>query len=174
MKKIIAVFAVIAGCSDSVEPGLFGNEGAGGSAAESSSSGSGGGGGDTPDECETREDCPGYLLAECAAWVCLGGLCVADLAPGGTMLDANKPGDCKRLVCDGIGNALYEQIEDPEDDGNQCTKDTCEGFLTVHSPHDESYPCAKGVCDGMGLCVECLYDFQCASGQVCVELICGP
>ncbi|MEZ4298958.1 MAG: hypothetical protein R3B70_28675 [Polyangiaceae bacterium] len=43
----------------------------------------------------------------------------------------------------------------PEDDGNDCTEDTCEGTQQVHTPLAAGETCSTGVCDGKGACVEC-------------------
>jgi len=40
----------------------------------------------------------------------------------------------------------------PVDDSNECTTDTCENNLPVHTPVAAGTPCATGACDGAGNC----------------------
>ena len=104
MKKIIAVLAVVAGCSSSAEPDGTGDGGQGGA------------------KIETCDDI------------------------------VNVSGDCLRGACLN-GVPVYVEIEDPEDDGNPCTKDVCQGINTVHMPEPAGTMCGSGLCDGLGNCL---------------------
>ncbi len=77
----------------------------------------------------------------------------------------------------GSGGALCV----PEDDGNPCTLDVCDGQEPIHSPAPAGAPCGAGglVCDGEGACVACLAASDCpgASGAcqaaTCSAGVCG-
>lgn len=109
MKKILAVLAVVAGCSGGVEPEDMTNNAGGGGA----------GGGARTETCEDIVN----VSSDCLRGVCLNGV------------------------------PVYVEIEDPEDDGNPCTKDVCQGVDTVHMPEPAGAMCESGLCDGLGNCI---------------------
>lgn len=68
---------------------------------------------------------------------------------------------CGEVVIDGDtqGGALCS----PEDDGNSCTDDVCEGEVPAHPPSPAGKACgAAGMhCDGQGTCVACASAVDC-------------
>lgn len=176
----LVVCLLVVGCGSAEEAPLFhdvlGAGGAGGAATSSSVAGSGGaasgGAGGAPATCMIAEDCGAPPTAECGSWTCETGACVLVPVRDGTLMAGNVPGDCKILVCDGLGGAEYRPSDDPKDDGNPCTSEVCDGFVQPPSTNKApNMPCPTGVCDGNGACVECLHGYQCASGS-CVEMSC--
>src|SRR5438876_3721543 len=78
--------------------------------------------------------------------------CAAD---GGA--PAQVAGDCKRLVCTSAGTVeLVNDGTDVADDGNPCTRDTCNSGVNVHAPVPVGTTCAGGFCDRDGTCAQCL------------------
>jgi len=123
------------------------------SASSVSSSGAG--------ECASVEECTAQGPCR-AALACAGGICEYEELPAGAPLADPVAGDCMKLICDGRGGS--ESVADPndvEDDGIQCTLDTCEGGIPKHSPG--MAPCYSGPAETVGVGV-------CASGaQLCDE-----
>ena len=73
------------------------------------------------------------------------------------------------MLCDGIDCS----------DGNECTADACDPADGNCSNPDEpaGTDCQQdggSVCTGTGVCVECILDDQCPSGEMCVDLTCVP
>lgn len=178
MREALLVVALLAGCGGSDDPGVFiaGPAGAGGgtvtSSSSSSASGGGGAGGQAPQTCTTAKDCGAAPNVECGYWACAENACVLVPADAGKLTEGNVSGDCRDLVCDGEGGAVYLEADDPEDDGNPCTIEACDGFLRAPSTNEAPDTiCPTGVCDGNGACVECLHGYQCGSG-VCADFVC--
>ncbi|MBK9264211.1 MAG: hypothetical protein IPM54_30970 [Polyangiaceae bacterium] len=138
---------------------------------ESSSSSGGAGGGDTGGmggmggsgiQCATDADCPATGQV-CTVPACIDGTCGTRNALNGTPADTTvqKVGDCKIIVCDGLGGtkAIHDDTDVP-DDANPCTIDTCENGApkmtnvpadTLASPTlQQPGDCKKVICDGMG------------------------
>lgn len=178
MRGTLAIVCALlcAGCGDAFSSG----EGEGGGSAATSgvttatstaSASTTGSGGAAPQSCHAAEDCTG-LSGECDFWLCVLDACELHFVDQGTLTEANYPGDCRALVCDGSGGAVYVAVsDDVEDDGNPCTKDVCDGMSPAHQNKPLDTLCSEGVCDGAGLCVECNHGSQCASGS-CVESVC--
>lgn len=182
LARMRGIFAIVCaavlsvGCGDafSSSEGEGGGPGSTSGNVSASSAAGGtttGGGGAAPQSCHAVEDCTGFH-SECSFWLCVLGACELNFSDKGTLTEANQPGDCRSLICDGNGGAQYaEAPDDIEDDGNPCTKDVCDGMEPVHQNKAPDTLCAEGVCDGNGLCVECNHGSQCASGS-CVESVC--
>lgn len=126
------------------------------------STGGGGDGGDLGD-CTDHVDCL-QPDNECVYSFCSLGKCTLDFFPKGTSAQTQVPGDCSTLRCDGEGNAVpfftwSDEPADPlgdcaalvcdthvkwvvsvyddtdmQDDGIQCTIDTCSMMGTIHEP----------------------------------------
>lgn len=145
-----------------------GGEGGNGATSTTSttSTSSGGGGGGAP-ECSTPGDCPGQDT-ECATRACDGGVCGFTYTGQGVLLVAQTPGDCVDATCDGAGGVVPQPNDtDLEDDGDDCTTDTCLDGLPVHTLVAAGGTCmGNKYCAADGSCVECLVNAHCAS-QIC-------
>lgn len=127
-----------------------------------------------PPMCHTPADCPG-VDTSCAMRSCTEGQCVSHPVPIGTALTAREQvqGDCQLLACDGAG-AVRGHADDTDlpDDHNDCTTDRCLGGTEQYVQRAAHAPCATGVCDGLGVCLRCLDDTDCAPGDHCVHVRC--
>ncbi|WP_437623399.1 hypothetical protein [Sorangium sp. So ce1151] len=125
--------------------------GAGG--ASTGSGGDGGQGGGHEPACTVAEDCPGVDSA-CAWRACEEGACSVEVAPTGTPLAEQTPGDCRELRCDGHGGQqAAPALDDVGDDGNECTADSCGPAGPTHARVPTGTECAAGLCQD-GDCVD--------------------
>ncbi|MFT3775659.1 MAG: lamin tail domain-containing protein [Minicystis sp.] len=114
--------------------------------------------------CNTAAQCPGSDT-ECQTRTCNAGTCGFSFASAGTLTSGQTAGDCKKIVCDGSGGTGF--LADPtdvQDDGNECTADTCNAGNPVHTPVAPGAACGPGgslVCDGSGSCVQCVTAATC-------------
>ncbi len=125
--------------------------------------------------CASPAECAG-VSDFCQAVTCVDSVC------GVTLTDADTPlpdgdqttGDCLRRVCDGKGNVASVADDDdlPDDDGSECTDETCTNGVEAHPPLSADAECAGGVCDGDGSCVECNTDDQCPAAGACTVGVC--
>ncbi|WP_437746806.1 hypothetical protein WMF39_18390 [Sorangium sp. So ce1504] len=129
-----------------------------------SSTGSGG-------SCTGPSDCPAPP-EPCQVPACVAGKCGTAPLPEGTEI-APKTGDCQRLLCDGRGAQVAVAADEPEDDHNPCTSDTCVGTTPKHAPQPGS--CPTGRCDDAGNCVptECSRDAECGTSTECIRFTCN-
>lgn len=114
-------------------------------------------------------------MNECLVATCDMGVCGTTPVPDGTPTNSGQfVGDCKLQVCDGVGNAKIVDDNDPTDDLNDCTAETCSGGQQGSTPI--AGPCAQNggtICADpagpkAGQCVECNVDADCAMpGYVC-------
>ena len=83
----------------------------------------------------------------------MAGVCSFDDVAEGTPLARQTAGDCSVWICDGLGNVSeIADVQDIEDDGVQCTLDTCDGKTPVHTPGMTAcYSGAPGTA-GIGAC----------------------
>lgn len=137
----------------------------------------------TAGECSHPSECVN-AIATCQQRTCIQGACGVENLPMGAewpstygdcrldLCDGNGglmtvlgddpptqiPGDCQRFVCD-AGNILTSVDEsDIEDDGNDCTKDTCEAEMPVHTPlpvHSACGPTGASFCHTDAVCRPC-------------------
>ncbi|MBI4510177.1 MAG: hypothetical protein HY698_11125 [Deltaproteobacteria bacterium] len=113
-------------------------------------------------ECKADSDCG--TSDECATRACSGGKCAVTFSQAGHSLAAQTAGDCRRVECDGAGEARSTvDNSDLPDDGNPCTSDSCAAGMPTHSAV-AGRPCSQGggrVCAAEGKCVECLVPLDC-------------
>jgi hypothetical protein len=117
--------------------------------------------------CATAADCAPSTA--CAEIGCVGGACVATLAPAGTDPGVQTAGDCQRLACDGSGGvaSLVDDTDVPAAAG-VCMQGACSGGVPSQVYAVISTPCGGGfVCDGAGQCVECVADADCGPATAC-------
>jgi len=155
--------------------GGHGHGGAGGAGGTGGQGGAGGG-----PECMTSVDCavPGN---ECVTASCTNGTCGTENVATGTPVTTQMAGDCKVVVCDGMGGTTTVSLDsDVEDDGKSCTTDTCDAGTSVHTPVTAGEACSEGTgkfCDGNGACVECTQNADCMTGVCqagsCMAAPCG-
>lgn len=111
---------------------------------------------------------------ECELPACTAGKCVATPVSQSTPTTAGQTtGDCKLVVCDGMGGTEAVDDDDPLDDMNDCTMDTC--VAGVNTPVNASPGAACATLGGKvcgsgskaGTCVECITNASCTGGSVC-------
>ena len=124
--------------------------------------------------CLTNQDCSAGAT-QCTDAVCASGSCQSEAKPNGTRLPSagQTAGDCKVWVCDGNGNTKeVADPMDPQNDGNACTLDTCNGTIPTHSPASAGTTCMGNLlCNGAGSCGGALGD-SCTSNVACVSGFC--
>ncbi|WP_437798509.1 hypothetical protein [Sorangium sp. So ce693] len=156
--------------SASSSGGAGGQGGEGGDAATTASSsstsstsagGEGGQGGGPAPECRSFLDCPGPD-GPCGWRACHDGVCrLEGIAPEGTLLEEQTPGDCLVQRCDGRGGKqAMPAPADIADDGDDCTADACGPAGPTHELAAEGTPCSGGLCEN-GACVE--YPVRCST-----------
>ena len=125
-------------------------------------------------DCAAAEDC-NLTGTDCLVPSCVAGTCTYTVATRFTPIDSQKAGDCQQAVCDGEGSEMAVSIDDPFDDGNECTIDTCDDGTPVNSA-DEAAACNQGAgwCSSNAACAECLDDEHCEAGLECADQICVP
>lgn len=186
----IGLGSILTGCpiQDAVlEPGTGGMGGASSSSSSSSSassSSSGGGqggaggmggmGGGTP-ECLSHTDCP-PTNNECVLPICVNGACNTDYVDEGTAILMQMAGDCKMVVCNGVGGtvSINDDLDAP-DDLKDCTTEVCIDGTPVSGNAMAGDGCSMGgkLCDGQGLCVQCLANADCMDiNLVCKQNVC--
>ena len=144
--------------------------------------GAGGGGASTTGtgdagrvECVSPNDCREWA-SECRRRSCVAGRCGVEDEPEGTPTTYQVAGDCKRSVCDGMGNAVLV-VDDTNVPGDhaQCIVGTCAAGTPSATPSMPGTACTTNggaVCDGMGDCVECIEATGCDGGP-CVDNQCA-
>jgi hypothetical protein len=131
-------------------------------------------------QCVIASTCPGQD-DECKKRSCTAGSCGFSFTPSGTAVSLQTPGDCHKSVCDGAGNVTQTADDtDVQQDGNQCTTDTCNGGQIVHAPLASGTDCgAPKKCDGAGNCAGCLSAAECpgmdneCQQRTCSQGVCG-
>jgi hypothetical protein len=137
----------------------------------------------TMPECITSGDCPG-MDTQCQQRTCVMNNCGISLAPPGTPLMSQTPGDCQTAICDGMGNtgSQINVMDVPADDGNDCTGETCPMGFPSHPAHPINTSCSSNggsYCNGAGSCVECNMASQCpgmdteCQTRTCTSGTCG-
>src|SRR5262249_40924673 len=128
--------------------------------------------------CTTEADCP-PSDSPCKHASCAQGKCGFIPEAAGLVLPSQLRGDCQKFVCD--GNGSIDTVADPSDtnnDGRECTQDTCNGSHVRNSFLQKGTPCTENngkVCDGIGNCVECTVANDCTDvGDVCSLNHCVP
>jgi hypothetical protein len=122
-------------------------------------------------------DCPA-TGNECTTPICDGaGICAIKNVSNGTPVSAQTPGDCKLVVCDGAGKtASNDDNTDINDDGLECTTDTCAAGVPVHTPVALNTPCGAAggslKCDAVGACVGCNTIADCGTPPACKVSTC--
>lgn len=136
-------------------------------------------------KCSATGDCEGCTVASdcgadtiCAWWTCdENKVCVKNLAIAGKEADNPVPGDCKKNLCNAVGESPEEfAADDAPSDDNPCTSDYCtlEGTVVHELLATGAYcgPCLA--CNAEGKCAACdpattvCYDDKCVpKGQPC-------
>lgn len=120
-------------------------------------------------QCLAAFDCPGSD-SECSTRTCSAGVCGVTFAPHGTALAAQVAGDCKQVICDGVGGTTTVALATavPPDDGNPCTSETCVGDIPSHPAVANGTPCIGpngGVLCNGGQCAQCVLATDCAGAD---------
>lgn len=86
-------------------------------------------------------------------------------------------GNCKLLVCDGLGG-MKNNVDgsDLPDDQNDCTQDLCDAMGNPSNPDEDlNTPCGVNdalFCDGDGVCADCTEAAQCGTDTFCLSFTC--
>lgn len=106
--------------------------------------------------CTSPGDCPGTDNA-CQTRTCNSGVCGVTYAAPNTAVGSQVLGDCKQVVCDGMGQIVtVPDNTDPGDDFDPCTSDVCSNGTLTHPPAPSGTSCGlQQVCNGAGLCGDC-------------------
>ncbi len=126
--------------------------------------------------CNTASDCPGQDT-DCKHRTCTAGACGSAFTAAGTPTSMQTAGDCKKNVCDGMGNVVSQTDDtDVPVDGNACTSDVCTAGVPSNPPAPAGTPCGSGgaVCNGMGMCAGCVTAGDCPpTGNPCLSPVCN-
>jgi hypothetical protein len=151
-------------------------------------------------QCTDNGVCVGCLVntdcgedTACVTWTCVDMTCVRNLQPIGTEVSNPVVGDCKKNLCNEVGDFPETfAATDAPDDENPCTADYCtpngeivHGTLPEGTSCGECLTCAKDTtcnpCDAAtldcyeGACIpkpqECMVDTDCPS-TYCVDGYC--
>ncbi|MEZ4310772.1 MAG: hypothetical protein R3F14_22240 [Polyangiaceae bacterium] len=131
----------------------------------------GGGTGGNCGECCVPADCTAPT-DPCKQATCDAGVCGEQTAPDGTALATQVEGDCKKVVCQSGAPATINDDTDANDDGNDCTVDSCLDGTPIDDFAASGAQCSSNggnVCDGAGTCVECITTADCPNGETCNE-----
>ncbi|MBX7083816.1 MAG: hypothetical protein K1X88_31695 [Nannocystaceae bacterium] len=118
----------------------------------------------------------------CRSRSCDDGVCGQHFADAGTRLPdvAQRPEDCRVLVCDGRGGSeSVADDDDVPDDGLECTLERCEDGAPSSMPADAGTRCAAGSCNDAGACTGCSNADDCGGEQdfcqtpSCTDAVCG-
>jgi len=126
-------------------------------------------------ECLTTADCG--VATECLTYSCDAHVCTPHPTAEGTMLMTQTTGDCKRVQCSGLGEAVTvtDNNDMPADDGSGCSTPACQDGTAVLVPKPLGEFCNANsgiVCNGAGACVACNEPSDCGSTQ-CVVYSCS-
>jgi hypothetical protein len=82
--------------------------------------------------------------------------------------------DCKQLACEGTELVTSANPDDlPDDDGNPCTAEECNGDMPSHPPVAPGTACNDGgVCNATGQCSDCDKPTDCGIDTVCATFTC--
>ena len=94
----------------------------------------------------------------CQEIPCVDGACGAQRpVADGTAARQQTSGDCKKLVCDGQGNA--NPVADPNDlpglSSDECNDKSCDGTNVVSKPKPGMQCGSNGFCNTIGACSDC-------------------
>jgi hypothetical protein len=162
--------------------GATGGSAGGGIAGSNGGAAGGAGGGGGTVACASPSTCPGGPDTECQQKTCVNSFCGLTFTAANTPLSVQTAGDCRRNVCDGIGNVMSAIFESdtPADDGNACTDETCVNGIPSHPPEPARTACAQAggaLCNGsaaMPACVACLLAGDCpGTDSICQRRVCG-
>jgi len=100
-----------------------------------------------------------------------GDYCGGGACKGGALLDCDDGNGCTKDSCDPEVGCIHETLEGECDDGNACTVgDHCAAGLCVAGgviDCDDGNPCTADSCDLLGGCVHQIVAAPCDDGDVC-------
>jgi hypothetical protein len=110
--------------------------------------------------------------------VCLNGSCSTTPLDVGTLVPGEAKGNCKKSICDGVGNAaVVNDDTDTPAPASDCYLGACSLGVPKQAARAVNALCNSNggsYCDGAGTCVECNLTIQCG-GPACVNHTCsGP
>jgi hypothetical protein len=119
--------------------------------------------------CVVDDDCP--TSSACASVRCEHGACISSAEKPGSELPADQqvPGDCRKIVCDGLGSELA-QADDADlaaSDGNPCHMTDCSAGLPKISDRPDGSDCNNGGACQRGVCSICSEGSDCSKPSDC-------
>lgn len=150
--------------------GVAASSGGGSATTTSTTSTSSTGGG----QCTTAADCTELPTTLCGEAACQGGKCGLHGLQNDGLSFSQRYGDCHVAVCFKaiLTNAI--KGEDIYDDGNPCTKDSCDNGVPSNVIKVGAQCGASGVCSSKGTCVECLSNGVCSGNKsTCINGYCS-
>ncbi len=108
---------------------------------------------------------------QCATYSCDNHECSVTYAVG-TVISGDTDGDCMALLCvDGNPDPQMQPFDDPEDDNNACTSDTCDAGTPQHDPEPVGTLCNDNVfCNGPDTCGDGNGQCTVHAGDPCLPL----
>jgi hypothetical protein len=113
-------------------------------------------------KCDGKGVCGGCTKASdcgldnlCATYSCTANVCKTTFVSSGQGNLANTAGDCKKNVCDGMGNPVaIADGSDLPNDNDPCTKDVCTAGAPSHPFESATKSCGPySTCNGAGSCI---------------------
>ncbi len=137
-------------------------------------------------ECNVPADCPDQDN-DCQTITCDSVLhtCGKTFVNAGVAVPAGSQvaGDCKEIQCNGAGGTttVNKDTDKPNDDGNQCTNETCSVGVPMHPSLTDGVSCSQngGHFCRSGLCKECAVANNCPGSdtechvRACNTGVCG-
>jgi hypothetical protein len=133
--------------------------------------------------CFDASDCTDLPAdGPCQTRSCKAGKCSMEFVRAQTsVVGAQAPGDCQKVVCDGRGG--QQTLADPSDapdDYNDCTTDSCNGTEAVHTAKASGSFCGFALaCNDAGKCAGCrqssdcsIFDDECHTSR-CSDGVCS-
>ncbi|UQA62075.1 hypothetical protein [Polyangium aurulentum] len=114
--------------------------------------------------CTSDSDCKPTANPCRTPWCGENGFCTTTPITSDEEQKENALGDCKRHICKEGNLTAVEDAMDVPNDGNECTKDACNGTVPVIEVPAGS-ECGGGYCKAAfdtAICVECTTNEQCS------------
>ncbi|WP_156338317.1 hypothetical protein [Chondromyces crocatus] len=122
--------------------------------------------------CARDEQC--QQMNECMVPRCENYECIGIPKPSGTPVSNDSPTDCRKIECNGAGQAVVVAAPgETPDDGNPCTADSCVGMTPTFTPRPNGVSCPSNRVCYAGNCVGCIQDSHCTTQMTCRVAVCN-
>ncbi len=118
--------------------------------------------------CTKDSECPTFTSDNaCQTTTCTANhTCMVVQPAMGFVIAGQTAGDCKENRCDGMGNVVSLNVNDPSNDNNECTDDGCVNGLPTFTPVALPQACTGGLCNAQGQC-GCASNADCTAPNKC-------